>query len=219
VTDVAEPTHVRWRRRYYPVLTLVGALLFTVTVGWAFGKVFPAYVPFLLAPSVLGTPYSMMIALIGGVLNTMPWTGPAITAVIPGVSGATVEPWFVLWSALVVIGAQQLREWFVRPRVMSGQVDLHPVLMVFSILVGGALSGFRGVVLATSVAAIGKALFVYYLEKHTDSVVGTADGALSRMQHTPEGPSGRREQAPSGGPGGAADVSADTERRPEEGDS
>jgi hypothetical protein len=65
-----------------------------------------------------------------------PWIGPAITAVVAGVAGATVEPGSSC-GVLVVIGAQQLTEWFVQPRVMSGQVDLHPLLVIFSILPGG----------------------------------------------------------------------------------
>ncbi len=188
---------------------LRGQLLLAVATGLIIG----------VALWVLGVPYSMVIGLIGAVLNIIPWIGPAITAVVAGVAGATVEPWFILWSVLVVIGAQQLTEWFVQPRVMSGQVDLHPLLVIFSILAGGTLFGFPGIVLAIPVAAIGKALFVYYFEKYTDSVLSTADGALFRTRRTSEGHSARREQAPSGDPGCTADVPADTERRPEEGDS
>ena len=69
---------------------------------------------------------------------------------------------------------------FVTPRVMSDQVDLHPMLVIFSLLVGGTLFGFWGMLFAIPVAATGKALFVYYYERRTQRQLATEDGALFR---------------------------------------
>jgi predicted PurR-regulated permease PerM len=134
--------------------------------------------------AAFGVPYSLVIGLIAGVFNVIPWIGPALTAVIAGIAAAFVSPWLVLAAVGVCVGAQQVTEIFVQPRVMSTQVDLHPLVVIFSLLAGGTLFGFIGLVLAIPVAAVAKGLFVHYFEKYTDSTLATEDGALFRAQST-----------------------------------
>lgn len=140
--------------------------------------------------TAFGIPYSLVIGVFAGVLNLIPWIGPALTAVIAGIAAAFVSPWHVVAAVGVEMAAQQLTEIFVQPRVMSQQVDLHPVLVIFSLLAGSTLFGFTGLVLAIPVAAVAKGLFVYYFEKYTDSKLTSADGALFRA------PDGERGDCP-----------------------
>jgi len=128
--------------------------------------------------SIFGVPYSLVIGLLAGILNVIPWIGPALTAVIAGVAASFVGPWYILAGVGTSLVSQQVTELFISPRVMSEQVDLHPLLVIFSLLVGGTLFGFAGIVLAIPVAAVAKGLFVYYFEKHTDSKISSEDGAL-----------------------------------------
>lgn len=130
--------------------------------------------------TVIGVPYSLVIGLLAALLNVIPWIGPALTAIIAGIAAAFVGPVHVLGAVAVCVGAQQATEIFIQPRVMSEQVDLHPIVVIFSLLAGGTLFGFAGLVLAIPVAAIAKGLFVYYFEKYTDSRLTTENGALFR---------------------------------------
>lgn len=128
--------------------------------------------------TLIGVPYSLVIGVLAAILNVIPWIGPAITALIAGIAAAFVSPLHILLAVGICIGAQQATEYFIQPRVMSEQVDLHPLLVIFSLLVGATLFGFAGVVLAIPVAAVIKGLFVYYFEKYTDSKLTSEDGAL-----------------------------------------
>ncbi len=130
--------------------------------------------------SIVGVPYSLVIGLLAGVFNVIPWIGPALTALIAVIAAAFVSPLHIVGALVVCLGAQQITEIFVQPRVMSEQVDLHPLLVIFSLLAGGTLFGFPGLVLAIPVAAIAKGLFVYYFEKYTDSKLSSEDGAFFR---------------------------------------
>ncbi len=132
--------------------------------------------------SLVGVPYSLVIGLLAGVFNVIPWIGPALIAVIAGIAAAFVSPLHIAGALIVCVGAQQVTEIFIQPRVMSEQVDLHPLLVIFSLLAGGTLFGFAGLVLAIPVAAISKGLFVYYFEKYTDSKLASEDGALFRTK-------------------------------------
>jgi predicted PurR-regulated permease PerM len=136
--------------------------------------------------SVIGVPYSLVIGLLAGVFNVIPWVGPAIAAVIAALAGAFVGGWHIVGAVLVILAAQQSTEIFVQPRVMSQQVDLHPVAVIFSLLVGGAAFGFWGMVLAIPVTAVAKGLFVYYYEKYTDRKIASEEGALFRVHRSDE---------------------------------
>lgn len=132
--------------------------------------------------TLIGVPYSLVIGLFAALLNLIPWIGPALTAIIAGIAAAFVSPWHIVGAVAICLTAQQVTEIFVQPRVMSEQVDLHPLVVIFSLLVGSTLFGFTGLVLAIPVAAIGKGLFVYYFEKYTDSKLTSEEGALFRVK-------------------------------------
>jgi len=132
--------------------------------------------------SIFKVPYSLVIGLLAGLLNVIPWFGPAIAAVIAGISAAFVSPWLILAAVGVVLGTQQITDMFIQPRVMSEQVDLHPLLVILSLLAGSTLFGFVGLLLAIPVAAIAKGLFVHYFEKYTDSTLASETGALFRVR-------------------------------------
>ncbi|MGB4592401.1 MAG: AI-2E family transporter [Coriobacteriia bacterium] len=130
--------------------------------------------------SILGVPYALVLGLMTGVLNIVPWFGPVIAEVVAAIVAVFVSPWLALLAVLTIVAAQQITDIFITPRVMSEQVDLHPLLVIFSLLAGSTLAGFVGLLLAIPVAAIGKGLFVYYFEKWTDSKLTTEEGVFFR---------------------------------------
>lgn len=130
--------------------------------------------------ALIGVPYALVLGFLTFVLNYVPYIGPLVSGLVASVVGLFVGWPQALGAIAVVVAAQQLTDLFVTPRVMSEQVDLHPTLVIFSLLVGGALSGFWGMILAIPVAATAKGLFVYYWERRTNRSLATEDGALFR---------------------------------------
>jgi len=130
--------------------------------------------------SLLGVHYAIVVGIIAFFFNFAPYIGPVSTALIAGLLGMFIGPWVAVGAVAVVAIAQNVTDAFVVPRVMSSQVDLHPTLVIFSLLVGGTLFGIAGFLFAIPVAAIGKGLFVYYYERRTERTLGSTDGALFR---------------------------------------
>jgi predicted PurR-regulated permease PerM len=151
--------------------------------------------------TVLGVPYGFAIGIIGGLLNIVPYLGPVVAAVFAGLSGLFGgSPWLALWAVAIVFAVQQFDSLWLNPRIMSQNVDLHPVLVVFSLLTGATLFGVPGMLLAVPVAAICKGLFVYNFERRTQQSLCTEDGVLFR---SPKGDEDDRSDAE--GPGEAPD--------------
>jgi predicted PurR-regulated permease PerM len=96
-------------------------------------------------------------------------------------------PLTAVWAVAIVLSIQQFDNLWLNPRIMSQNVDLHPVLVVFSLLTGATLFGVPGMLLGVPVAAIVKGLFVYYFERQTQQSLCTEDGALFKTHRGADG--------------------------------
>lgn len=154
-----------------------------VVGGYLRGQTVASLVTGLIAGvglAIVGVPYALVLGIITFVFNYIPYVGPIVAGVIAALVGLLVGLPQALGAIIIVIAAQQLTDLFVTPRVMSEQVDLHPTLVIFSLLVGGTLFGFWGMVLSIPFAATAKGLFVYYYERKTSRPLSSTDGALFR---------------------------------------
>lgn len=129
--------------------------------GWARGQ-------FLMMLTIGGTAFLVLLvfdvdfplplALWAGLTEFIPLLGPWLGAV-PAVLVALVDsPTKALLVALAFFIIQQLESNFLVPKVMERVVGLHPFLVLASVLMGGALLGILGVLLAVPVAAVADAL-------------------------------------------------------------
>jgi len=135
----------------------------------------------LIGLTLIGVPYALVLGIVAFFLNYMPYIGPFTSGLIAGLVGLVfVSPLTGLFAVAVIAVAQNITDAFVTPRVMSDQVDLHPILVILSLLVGATLFRIPGMLFAIPVAATGKGLFVYYYERRTQRPLTTEDGALFR---------------------------------------
>jgi len=62
---------------------------------------------------------------------------------------------------LVIIVVQQIESNFITPQVLGHSLNLHPLTIIFALLLGGELAGFLGLVLAVPAAAIIKVTLLH----------------------------------------------------------
>jgi predicted PurR-regulated permease PerM len=130
--------------------------------------------------AIFHVPYPLVLGILTGLLNYIPYIGPFTAGFIAGIVGLFVSPLTGLAAVLVIVVAQNFTDTVITPRVMSDQVDLHPILVILSLLIGASLFGIAGMIFAIPVAATGKGLFVYYYEARTQRSIASEDGALFR---------------------------------------
>ena len=110
--------------------------------------------------------YPLVLGMIGGLANIIPYFGPYIGA-IPAIAVAlTQSPLKVLWAVLVFAVVQQIDNSFISPKIIEGKLGLHPVATILAVLVGGEFFGIPGMLLAVPVMAIIRVI----LRKLVDSV-------------------------------------------------
>jgi len=144
------------------------------------------------ALSVLGIPYALILGLVAGVLNLVPYIGLAITLVLGLLVGIfSPSPLITCIKIVVVIEAVQILEGAVlSPRIVGEKVGLHPVWVMLSILIFSHFWGFVGLLIAVPFAAIIKLFVTMLIDKYmipSDPMPAAAPGGReSGPDVTPE---------------------------------
>jgi predicted PurR-regulated permease PerM len=157
---------------------------------------------------LVGLPYWAVVGLIAGLFNLVPLIGPFIGAVpalfiaftAPSAANGQLIPlrpgWpLALAAAVVLTLVQQIDSHFVSPHTVARNLKLHPLTVILSLLVGGALLGLWGMLIAIPVVATIKILFVHYWDKRA---VWPPPGAEPEPEDRPvvEGTAGELGVAP-----------------------
>ena len=102
--------------------------------------------------------YPLVLGLIGGVANIIPYFGPIIGAV-PAVAVALIEsPVKAGLTALVFFIVQQIDNSFITPKIIESRLGIHPVTTILAVLAGGEFFGIVGMLVAVPIAAILKTI-------------------------------------------------------------
>jgi predicted PurR-regulated permease PerM len=99
--------------------------------------------------------FTLVLALIAGVLEWFPIIGPIVAAIPAILIGLSISPVAALAAVILYIVIQQLENNILVPKVMGDAVDLHPAVMILSLVIGGALFGIGGAILAAPTVAGG----------------------------------------------------------------
>lgn len=103
--------------------------------------------------SVVGVPFSLLLAFIVFILALIPLVGPVTGAVIVSLVALSASPATALVAAIYYAIYLQLEAYLISPRVMRKAVDVPGAVVVVGALAGGALLGVLGALVAIPVAA------------------------------------------------------------------
>lgn len=111
---------------------------------------------------IIGLDFAVFFALIIAITNVIPYLGPYIGAAFP-VSYALIEsPQKALTIALIIFIIQQIESNFLSPYIHSRRIKIHPLIVILTLLIFGALFGIIGMIFAVPVLAIIKITIKYY---------------------------------------------------------
>ena len=108
--------------------------------------------------SVLGVSLALILGIIAGLLDFVPYLGPIMAGVPAVLIAFSISPDLALYTVLLFAGVQLVEGYVLQPLIESRAVDLPPALTIVMQLVFGTLFGFAGVALATPLAAALKVL-------------------------------------------------------------
>lgn len=189
---VADGPRLRWQlsRRLDPArqreFLQVWELAIAKTGGYVYSRVLLAVVSaavHITAFQFAGLPYATALGVwVGVVSSVVPVVGLYIAGIVPVIVAlANPEDVSILVVVLVITIYQQIENYLVQPRVTAHSLSLHPAVAFLAVLVGAALLGPIGALLALPAAAIVAALVTAYAEEHDVMEHGLTTTSESRV--------------------------------------
>lgn len=104
--------------------------------------------------TVLGMPYPVLISVIVGVTNIIPFFGPFIGGIPSFLIILMINPIKAIWFAVFIFILQQIDGNVISPKIIGNSVGISGVFVMFSVIVGGGLFGVIGMVLGVPLFAV-----------------------------------------------------------------
>ena len=148
------------------VATFAGLILLSTTVDPIFGR------------------FAVLLSVIAGVLELLPIIGPIIAA-IPAVLLALTAGLDVAVAAVIMYTViQQLENNLLVPKIQGDAVELHPSAVMFALVIGGAIAGLLGAILALPITAAARDVFRYLFHR-LDEPPSSPDEAVAYIRAHP----------------------------------
>ncbi|MDP9482352.1 MAG: AI-2E family transporter [Chloroflexota bacterium] len=122
--------------------------------------------------------FAVLLAIIAALGELIPIIGPIISAVPAVLLGLTAGGGAALAALLLYLAIQQIENNVLVPKIQSDAIDLHPSLIITALIIGGAIFGLLGAILALPVTAAFRDVFKYVFRRASGaSATGETGGA------------------------------------------
>jgi predicted PurR-regulated permease PerM len=134
--------------------------------------------------ALLKVPYAVTLAIMGGVLELVPYVGGFVATLLTMIVAFTVDPILAVWVLILHIIIGNIEVHVLAPRLMGRAVETHPIIAILGLFAGAELLGITGAVIAIPLVVVVQAIVEeFYLRPQ---------GRLGLMQ----APGGRPGPAP-----------------------
>ncbi|WHH60720.1 AI-2E family transporter [Petroclostridium sp. X23] len=114
---------------------------------------------------ILDIKYALLISVIIGITNMIPYFGPIIGGIPAVLITLFDSPVKALWVAVFILILQQFDGMVLGPKILGDSIGLSPFWIIFAIIIGGGFFGVAGMFLGVPVVAVIKLLLVNFIEK------------------------------------------------------
>lgn len=104
--------------------------------------------------TLMGMPYTLLISCLVGFFNVIPFLGPFLGGIPSALLILLETPEKTIWFIIFMVVLQQFDGNIMNPKILGGATGLPTFWVLFSILLGGGLFGFLGMVLAVPVFSV-----------------------------------------------------------------
>lgn len=143
--------------KYREVLCELSSLINVVLRRFIYGHLTVALIVGLLTGiglNLIGVQYAVTLGLIVGAFDIVPYFGPIIGGIIVVIFTLLQSKKLALYAAIIMILVQQIENSLISPQIISCSVGLHPLVIIFVLLLGGYLWGILGMLLTVPLTAV-----------------------------------------------------------------
>ncbi len=140
----------------------------SVFIGFLGGKLIDSVIIGILCfiiISIVGIPYAVLVSVIIGVTNIIPFFGPYIGAIPSILLVLMINPIKALYLLIIILVLQQLDGYVIGPKILGDSTGLSSFWVIFSITVFGGMFGLAGMILGVPTFAVIYALVKYKVNR------------------------------------------------------
>jgi len=151
----------------------------------------------VIASTAFGLDYLAATSAAAGVLMAIPFFGPFAAWAPPVLVAIFAKPEAVLGTFIIMGIGWLIVMNAVQPRIMANALQIHPIVVLGSVLVGAKVAGVGGAIFGIPIAAVLSAFFFHYLERTRD--VGPVAARAAKRLEEREGRTVRMPREPRAG--------------------
>jgi predicted PurR-regulated permease PerM len=156
------------RERAVEVLDDIGATLARWLIGKSLSMLIVG-VATAVGLTLLGVPLGLILGIIAGLLDFIPYIGPIMAGVPAVLIALSISPDLALYTVLLFLAIQTIEGYVLQPLVEARAVEIPPALTIVMQLVFGSLFDFAGIALATPLTAM---LMVLVDKLYVEDILG-----------------------------------------------
>ncbi len=111
---------------------------------------------------MFGLRYWPILAIVAGVMSLIPIFGSILSSIPVVLIGLTQDFWTALWVLLWILGVHQIEANLLNPKIIGSAARIHPVLVVFALIVGERMFGLWGALLAVPAWSVAQSIFQHF---------------------------------------------------------
>jgi predicted PurR-regulated permease PerM len=131
---------------------------------------------------IIGLDLALPIGLLGGLISFIPYLGSSVTGILM-VLAAVIQFHDVLHPLLAIglyFAINQVADNVLMPRIVGNRIGVHPVALIFALLVGGRLLGLLGLLIAIPAAAVINVVARYFFQQYREGRLMTTPARQPR---------------------------------------
>ena len=109
----------------------------------------------------LGVPFAVVLGVVAGITELIPIVGPLIGAAVAILVTLATAPEKLIWVSLLYLGVQLVENTLLVPRVQSDTLNIHPIVVILVIIVGGHFFGIWGIIFGPPLVSMGRDVVKY----------------------------------------------------------
>lgn len=129
---------------------------------------------------IAGIPYAVVVGILTGIGNLVPYVGPVVgfgSLIVVCLAEGSIH--HLIIGGIILMVVMFIDGNIIGPRMLSSNVEVHPILVILALLAGGRIGGVVGMLVSVPVAGLIKLEFERYMitKKHYDPSSAEEDGA------------------------------------------
>jgi predicted PurR-regulated permease PerM len=112
--------------------------------------------------------FAVLLAVVAGLFELLPIIGPILSAVPAILVALTISQEAALAVVALYIVIQQVENNVLVPKIQGDAIDLHPSIVIFALVIGGAIGGLLGAIFSLPITAAARDVYRYLFRRLSD---------------------------------------------------